>query len=55
MESSADAEIEIKEDEHDSSEEVVDETQEPQTESAEDNASQEVQAPFDEPDSTTKE
>ena len=54
VESSADAVIETKEEEHDS-EEVIDETQEPQTEPAEDNASQEAEAPSEEPDSTTKE
>lgn len=55
VESSADPETETKEEEHDSSEEVIDETQEPQTQPAEDNASQEAEAPSEEPDSTTKE
>ena len=55
VESSADAEIETKEEELDSSKEAVDETQESQTESAEDNASKEAEAPSEEQDSTTKE
>ena len=55
VESSADAEIETKEEELDSSKEAVDETQESQTESAEDNVSKEAEAPSEEQDSTTKE
>ena len=55
VESSADAEIETKEEELNSSKEAVDETQESQTESAEDNVSKEAEAPSEEQDSTTKE
>lgn len=55
VESSADSEIETKEEELDSSKEAVDETQESETKSAEDNASKEAEAPSEEPDSTTKE
>ena len=55
VESPADAEIETKEEELNSSKEAVDETQEPQTDSAEDNASKEAEAPSEEQDSTTKE
>ena len=54
VESSADAEIETKE-ELNSSKEAVDETQESQTESAEDNLSKEAEAPSEEQGSTTKE
>ena len=54
VESSADAEIETEE-ELNSSKEAVDETQESQTESAEDNVSKEAEAPSEEQDSTTKE
>ena len=55
VESSADAEIETKEEELNSSKEAVNETQESQTESAEDNVSKEAEAPSEEQDSTTKE
>ena len=55
VESSADAEIETKEEELDSSKKAVDETQESETKSAEDNASKEAEAPSEEQDSTTKE
>ena len=55
VESSADTEIETKEEELNSSKEAVDETQESQTESAEDNVSKEAEAPSEEQDSTTKE
>ena len=55
VESSADTEIETKEEELNSSKEAVDETQESQTESAEDNLSKEAEAPSEEQDSTTKE
>ena len=55
VESSADTEIETKEEELNSSKEAVDETQESQTESAEDNLSKEAEAPSEEQGSTTKE